>query len=127
MNQVQRMGMQRIERMGFWVLVVLMTIMSAASVLSARSAEDAAKKADLIVQCTTPGTKCAALQADQRLRETAQGICPILIELPPAVEREEKRNEILASYQKCVNEMYDRLKTTPLPGVATPPTTVKED
>lgn len=119
--------MRKMERMGFWVLVVLMTIMSAASVLSARSAEEAAKKADLIVQCTTPGTKCADLQADQRLRETAQGICPILIELPPAAERDERRDEILGLYQKCVTEMYDRLKATPLPGVATPPTTVKED
>ena len=115
--------MRKIEKFGFLILVTLMTIMSAASILSARNAEKAAKNADLIVQCTTPGTRCAELQADQRLRETSQGLCPILIALPPASEREEKRDEILASYRKCVQEMYDRLKSNPIPVITETPTT----
>jgi hypothetical protein len=115
--------LKTVEKFGFVVLVVLMMIMSGASILSARNAEEAVKNTDLIAQCTTPGTKCAELQADQRLRETAQGICPILIELPPAAEREERRDEILANYERCVTEMYERLKARPIAVVNENPTT----
>lgn len=115
----------RYEKFGFWILVVLITIMSATSIISARQATDAAEKTDLIAQCTTPGTKCAKLSADGELRKAAQTMCIVLIELPPLAERDEKRDEIINAYQACVTDIYNRLKTNPLPGVGTTPTTVK--
>lgn len=117
--------MKPLERFGFLILVLLITVMSAASVLSARNAEKAAKKADLIAQCSTPGTACAKLQEDSRLRQSAQVVCPALIPLPPPAEREAKRDQILQDYRECVEDVYHRLKAAPLPG--TTPTTVQED
>ena len=114
---------QKVGRFGFWVLVILMAVMSASSIIAARQARDAAVKTDLIAQCTTPGTKCAQLSAEQELRRAAQTMCIVLIELPPVSEREEKRDEIIRLYQGCVTDIFNRLKSAPLPGVGTTPTT----
>lgn len=116
--------MKRFERYGFWILVILISIMSLTSVVAARQATDTAKKTDLIVQCTTPGTTCSKLQAEGQLRNAAQTMCIVLIELPPAAERDDKRDEIISSYQACVTDIFNRLKVAPLPGIGTTPTTV---
>lgn len=119
--------MKPLEKLGFAVLVLLMTLMSATSVIAARQARSAAEKTDLIAQCTTPGTTCAKLQADGELRRASQTMCIVLIDLPPAEERDERRDEILRSYLDCVNDTFDRLKSSPLPGVGITPTTEAGD
>src|SRR5258706_14064649 len=54
------------QRVAIWVLGVILIINSASNIIAARQATTAVKNTDLIKQCTTPGTRCSKLTAENR-------------------------------------------------------------
>lgn len=109
------------ERLGFAFLLVIMIVMTTSTAIASQQAAKAAKNTDLIAQCTTPGTKCFKLQQIQEAKRTAENKCVIdsLINLPPLADRVNKRTEILAQYDKCVDAetKIDVTTTTTAPDV----------
>jgi hypothetical protein len=93
-------------KLGYVLLMVIMIISTTSTAIASQEAAKAAKNTDLIAQCTTPGTKCFNLQKIQEARRTSENKCIIdsLINLPPLADRTTKRAEILAQYDKCVDD-----------------------
>lgn len=98
----------------FGFLFAVLAIISLSTAIAAQNAVKAAKAADLIAQCTKPGTKCFTLQQQGEARRTAQNKCIIdtIIKFPPVPERQEKRLEILKSYDDCVTEFTKIVAST---------------
>lgn len=89
------------------VLFLILAVMSFSTAVLARQTQAAIKKADLVVQCTTPGTKCYQLSqaaAVQRVREIKAGAFCILdaISTIPIQDIQSHRAELLTQYNACV-------------------------
>lgn len=86
---------------------VILSVLSFAMVFSARQTEHAVRKADIIVQCTTPGTACYKLSqeaAQQRLKELKGATFCLVDTLTayPVPEWKTQREALLASYAACL-------------------------
>jgi hypothetical protein len=90
------------------IMFVVFAVVSLSTGIAAQQATKAAKSADLIAQCTTPGTKCSRLVAEQNVqrqaRTSAENKCVIvsLLDFPPAGQRDAQRETILKNYDDCV-------------------------
>lgn len=88
---------------------LILSVLSFATIYSARQTQAAIKKADLIVQCTTPGTRCYNLSqqsAQQRLKEIkAASFCIVdAVSAFPSDQLQSHRAELLDKYNICVAE-----------------------
>lgn len=96
---------------------IVLAILSFSTIEIARNTQDAVQKADIIAQCTTPGTPCTKLQQEasaQRLRELkAASFCLLdAISGVPLDQWQSRRTDLQSIYNSCVAN------------AATPPTTV---
>lgn len=86
---------------------IILSVLSFATVYSARQTQAAIKKADLIVQCTTPGTPCynfaqqAALQRTKEIKASSFCIISTVSQFP-FQDWQSRQAELLAVYNTCV-------------------------
>lgn len=114
------------EQLAIWILVIVLSILSLSTSVSAQQAARAAKKTDIIAECTTPGTRCSKLAEDNRLKQnqfftdliTKANRCLLssaFKEGRPPLTGEER----VKAYDDCVQEI------PPIPPDATTTTTTR--
>jgi hypothetical protein len=101
------------DRLGLFVLMLVLIISTISTTIAAQNAASAAKNSDFLANCFTPKTSCSNLLAQTNLRTTAENKCVIdaLINFPAPTERKAKREEILQNYDTCVENEIRILKS----------------
>lgn len=106
-NKTNGNGPDMIVRWITIILFVVLSVLSFTTAVLARQTQDAVKKANIIAQCTTPGTQCYKLTqqaAQQRTKEVkAAAFCIVdTFSAFPVQELQSHRAELLAQYNTCV-------------------------
>lgn len=114
------------DQFAVWVLAIILSVLSLSTSISAQQAARAARKTDIIAECTTPGTRCSNL-AEQNVIKQNQFFVDLITktnrcllssafkEGQPALSGSER----VQAYDTCVKEL------PPLPDVTTT-TTIKK-
>ncbi len=94
---------------------LILSVLSFTTIYTARQTAIAVKKADIIVQCTTPGTQCAKLEAESNalnsLKIQTAGFCAlsVITQFPPtAQDRLAQQANLRAMYFTCFNDEYTK-------------------
>ena len=101
------------------ILFTILVVLSLSSVVAARKASEAVKNTDLIAECTTPGTRCAKLSAENETRRLARAaaenkcIIETILDFPPSEQREGLKEQILTGYDECVERLSENPDSNP--------------
>lgn len=96
-----------------FIFFIILSVLAFTSVYTARQTQSTLKKEDLIAQCTTPGTRCFNLTAEQKdldsLRVQTAGFCAlsVITQFPAtATERVAQQATLRDMYFQCFNDEF---------------------